>query len=77
MAVEPDASFAAWMRELRRSLGLTQGELGKRVGRSAATVAQWELGRCDAGRAVRARLAELAAETGLGAPPGRQVDGES
>ena len=38
MAVELEASFAGWVRELRRRLGLTQGELGKRVGRSAATV---------------------------------------
>ena len=52
------AAFAAWVRELRRRLGLTPGELGRRAGRSAATVAQWELGRCDAGRAVRATMTE-------------------
>jgi transcriptional regulator with XRE-family HTH domain len=69
MAAEPDASFAAWVRELRRRLGLTQAELGQRVGRAKSSVHQWETGRYDADREVRGRLSGLAAAAGLGPPP--------
>ncbi len=68
-------SFAAWVRELRRRLGLTQGELGKRVGVAQATVSAWERGRVGASRAVRHRLADAATGVGLGPPPGRGDDG--
>jgi transcriptional regulator with XRE-family HTH domain len=68
--VEPDGSFGAWVRELRRRLGLTQGELGKRVGVGQGAVSKWELGRVVPPAATRARLAELAEGTGAGAAAG-------
>jgi transcriptional regulator with XRE-family HTH domain len=72
--VEPDGSFGAWVRELRRRLGLTQGELGKRVGVGQGAVSKWELGRVVPPAATRARLAELAEGVGLGPPPERGGD---
>jgi len=71
---EPDASFAAWVRELRRRLGLTQGMLGARVGVAQGTVSAWERGRVGASRAVRHRLADAATGVGLGPPPGQGED---
>ncbi len=68
--------FAAWVRELRRRLGLTQGELGRRVGVGQGAVSRWELGKAVAPAATRRRLAELAEGTGLGPPPGRDGRGE-
>ncbi len=72
--MEPDGSFGAWVRELRRRLGLTQGELGKRVGVGQGAVSKWELGRVVPPAATRARLAELADGTGVGPPPERGGD---
>ena len=68
--MEPEEPFAGWVRELRRRRGLTQGELGKRVGVGQAAVSRWEMGRANIRPAVRARLAELAEGTGLEPPPG-------
>jgi transcriptional regulator with XRE-family HTH domain len=39
------ADTGSFLRELRRSRGLTQEELGRRIGRSDATICAWELAR--------------------------------
>jgi hypothetical protein len=63
-------SFAACVRELRRRLGLTQGELGKRLGVSQTAVSDWERGRyMGAYKWAVVRLAELAEGASLGPPP--------
>ena len=74
MVVEPEATFAAWLRELRRRLRLSQDGLARRVGVSQTTVGRWEQGAAHPPRATLARLAELAAGAGLGPPPGREDD---
>jgi transcriptional regulator with XRE-family HTH domain len=74
--VEPDGSFGAWVRELRRRLGLTQGTMGARVGVAQGTVSAWERGKVGASRAVRHRLAAAAAGVRLGPPPEREGEAE-
>ena len=71
--MEPDATFASWLRELRRRLGLSQDGLARRVGVSQTTIGRWEQGATYPPRATRGRLAELAEGVGLG-PPGRGDD---
>jgi transcriptional regulator with XRE-family HTH domain len=73
--MEPDESFAAWVRGLRSRLGLSQELLGRRVGVSQATVGRWELGKSRPPRATRGRLVELAEGAGLGPPPDRGEEG--
>ena len=69
--MEPEEPFAGWVRELRRRLGLTQGELGKRVGVGQGTVSGWERGKTMPPVATQERLTGLAAGAGLGPPPER------
>ena len=71
MVVEPEATFAAWLRELRRRLRLSQDGLARQVGVSQTTIGRWEQGATRPPRATRARLAKLAEGTGLGPPPGQ------
>ena len=73
--MEPDATFAAWVRELRRRLRLSQDGLARQVGVSQTTIGRWEQGATRPPRATRERLAELAERAGLGPPPGRGDDG--
>ncbi len=50
------------IREIRRSLGMTQDELARRVGVSRSAIAQWETDRTGQ---VRANLARVAAVLGV------------
>jgi predicted ATPase/DNA-binding CsgD family transcriptional regulator/DNA-binding XRE family transcriptional regulator len=66
---------AAYIRELRTRLGLSQGQLAARLGVSNVTVSRWENGRSGISAAVRRRLGQLeeadsAGEPLLGAPLG-------
>ncbi len=70
-----EASFAAWTRELRRRLGLSQERLGRRVGVSQTTVGRWESGEAHPPRATRRQLMALAEEAGPGPPPDREGEG--
>ncbi|HTI02640.1 MAG TPA: helix-turn-helix domain-containing protein [Acidisoma sp.] len=63
---------AARIRESRRSLGLTQEELARRIGVSRSAIAQWETDRTGQ---VRANLARVAAV--LGVSIGYLLTGES
>lgn len=63
---------AARIRESRRSLGLTQEELARRIGVSRSAIAQWETDRTGQ---VRANLARVAAV--LGVSIGYLMTGES
>jgi transcriptional regulator with XRE-family HTH domain len=53
---------AVRIREIRRSLGMTQDELARRVGVSRSAIAQWETDRTGQ---VRANLARVAAVLGV------------
>ncbi|MEA2594103.1 MAG: hypothetical protein QOF01_572 [Thermomicrobiales bacterium] len=55
----PDADLPARLRHLRKTLGLTQTELARRLGVSNVTVNRWEHGRTVPGPAARARLQRL------------------
>ncbi len=68
-ASSPDAAAtpavegaATRIREIRRSLGMTQDELARRVGVSRSAIAQWETDRTGQ---VRANLARVAAVLGV------------
>jgi transcriptional regulator with XRE-family HTH domain len=68
-ASSPDAAVppavegaAARIREIRRSRGMTQDELARRVGVSRSAIAQWETDRTGQ---VRANLARVAAVLGV------------
>ena len=75
--MDPDVAVttegaATRIREARRSLGLTQDELARRVGVSRSAIAQWETDRTGQ---VRANLARVAAV--LGVSIGYLITGES
>ena len=50
------------IRELRLKLGLTQGQLGEKVGSHRNTVSQWELGKQAPGMIAAYRLGQLRKE---------------
>src|SRR3954471_24928025 len=50
-------SFSAWLRARRNALGLTQAELGARVGCSAAAIRKFEAGQRRPSSQIAARLA--------------------
>jgi predicted ATPase/transcriptional regulator with XRE-family HTH domain len=52
-----DLSFGTWLRRRRRSLDLTQAELGQRVGCSAAAIRKMEAGERRPSEQLAARLA--------------------
>jgi transcriptional regulator with XRE-family HTH domain len=56
------AGAAARIRDTRRSLGLTQDELARRVGVSRSAIAQWETDRTGQ---IRANLTRVAAVLGV------------
>jgi transcriptional regulator with XRE-family HTH domain len=45
MNSEPNFNEEITLKALRENLGLTQGELGNRLGLSYRTIAEWEAGR--------------------------------
>jgi len=55
------ADAAAWVRQLRSQLGLTQGALAEKLGVTVVTVNRWEMGRSRPNRLARRALAALAA----------------
>jgi DNA-binding transcriptional regulator YiaG len=57
------AMSAEQIKELRGKLGMSQGELAKLLGVSAAAVGQWEQGRSAPGASNRASLAQAKAMT--------------
>ena len=83
-----DASFGAWVRRRRRGLDLTQAELGRRVGVSAAAVRKIEADERRPSAQVAARLADalaippdertwfLSRARGLAPQPGTGTSGE-
>ena len=64
------ADHAAWLKDLRAHLGLTQVQMAERVGVSFATVNRWENGRSKPTALAWQRLAELNAELKASAPAG-------
>lgn len=75
MAAAADA--AAWVRQLRSRLGLTQGALAEKLGVTVVTVNRWEMGRSRPNRLARRALAALVAMADGGSaavgggPPGQ------
>lgn len=67
MSADPDSAQASEgtalrIRDARRTLGLTQDELARRVGVSRSAVAQWETDRTGQ---IRVNLARVAAVLGV------------
>lgn len=63
LAMGPPASPSpAYLATLRGALGLTQQELGRRIGRSKLTVSRWERGTLRPSREALERLYALAGE---------------
>ncbi|GAB0116911.1 hypothetical protein Acid7E03_09830 [Acidisoma sp. 7E03] len=58
----PVEGVATRIRDIRRSLGLTQDELASRIGVSRSAIAQWETDRTGQ---VRSNLARVAAVLGV------------
>jgi predicted ATPase/DNA-binding CsgD family transcriptional regulator/DNA-binding XRE family transcriptional regulator len=66
---DPDGrADAAYVRELRTRLGLSQGQLAARLGVSNVTVSRWENGRSGISAAVRRRLGQLEEADSAGEP---------
>ena len=67
-------SAAAWLRQVRASLGLSQEQLARVLGVSFATVNRWETGRTQMPARARQAVTELQARatagTGTGGRPG-------
>ncbi len=59
----PPAMKPVQIRRLRKGLSLTQGELGKLLGVSAAAVGSWESGRASPGQDNRKALAQVGGMT--------------
>lgn len=60
--------FGRWLKERRRGLDLTQGDLGRQIGYSADTVRKIEAGALRPSRQVADRLADF-----LGVPDGQHI----
>lgn len=60
----PPVPTPAYVRTLRQALGLTQAELGRRVGVSKLTVARWEWGTMRPSRKAAAALDRLRRKAG-------------
>ncbi|MEW6280219.1 MAG: helix-turn-helix transcriptional regulator [Candidatus Eremiobacterota bacterium] len=61
------ADTAAWVRHIRGQLGISQAELGRRLGLSQVTVARWETGVHEPSAEHQEALRGLL--TGASAPP--------
>jgi len=61
LALEPGATPSpAYLAALRESLGLTQAQLGERIGRDKLTVSRWECGTLRPSPEALAKLYDLA-----------------
>jgi DNA-binding transcriptional regulator YiaG len=61
LAMEPGATPSpAYLAALRESLGLTQAQLGHRIGRDRLTISRWECGSLHPGPDALERLYALA-----------------
>ena len=76
MAAAPAA--AEGIRTVRKMLGLTQGELGKRLGVDDSTVSRWERGeKRMSDKSMRALVEQMASLDGVPVPsPPVQISGE-
>lgn len=61
--------FSSWLEKNRRALGLTQRELGQRLGVGRSTVGMWERGKRVPGQKNAARLRAFYAAQGIKMPP--------
>lgn len=61
--------FSSWLEKTRRTLGLTQQELGELTGVSGNTVGMWERGRRVPGPRAAARLRAFFGKRGMEMPP--------
>ena len=61
--------FSSWMKKTRRSLGLTQRELGRQVGAGRTAVGMWEQGKRVPSLKNAARLSAFFAQRGMKMPP--------
>jgi DNA-binding transcriptional regulator YiaG len=72
MAITPDE-----LRALRRSLGLTQGQLADRLCLSREAITQWETGRAGPTGPAEMLLRMFQAEAAWKSPPQGQIQKES
>lgn len=61
--------FASWLETTRRALGLTQRELGERIGVGGSAVGMWERGKRVPGPRAAARLRAFFAARDIKMPP--------
>lgn len=61
--------FTSWLKKSRRSLGLTQRELGRLTGTSGSAVGMWERGKRVPSPKNIAGLSAFFAERGIKMPP--------
>lgn len=61
--------FSSWLEKARRSLGLTQRELGRQAGVGVSAVGMWERGKRVPSPKSAARLRAFFAARGIKMPP--------
>ena len=54
----PDFEFGSRLNRLRKDAGLTQAQLGGRIGVTARAVSQWENGRTEPALSLLGKLAD-------------------
>ena len=65
------------LREIRRRLGLTQGQLAQRLDVAQASVSRWESDRCEPSGPAAILLRQLADEAASRPDPGESEPGGS
>ncbi len=68
---------AAWLRKARKARGLSQGELGAKVGASQNTVSQWETGKLEPSRETIAVLEKILGRNASGLARSTASDSEA
>ncbi len=68
---------AAWLREARKARGLSQGELGAKVGASQGQVSQWETGKLEPSRETVAVLEKILGRNASGLARSTASDAEA